>query len=112
MHAGKKISLAPNCNPLYNPSTTPHQPSPHNSSLLARITTCHMVQSCIMVYLRSSPSGHGLIRVYKEVRCKSLDLAAVPGAILGLLPLLLLTLLYDRCSQVMKKFSHTFIPSG
>ena len=30
---------APNCNPLYNPSTTPHQPSPCNYSPLARIIT-------------------------------------------------------------------------
>ena len=35
--------LAPNRNPLYNPSTTPHQPSPRNSSPLARIITRHMV---------------------------------------------------------------------
>ena len=52
--------LAPNRNPLYNPSTTPHQPSPRNSSPLARIITRHMVRSCIMVHLRSSPSGRGL----------------------------------------------------
>ena len=51
---------AHNCNPLYNPSTTPHQPSPHNSSPLARIITCHMVQSCIMVHLCSSHYGRGL----------------------------------------------------
>lgn len=96
MHAEKNLSsrnlsLAPNHNPLYNPTTTPHQPSPRNSSPLARIITCHMVRFCIMVHLCSSPSGYGLIRVYKEVRCKSWDLAAVPGAILGLLPHPLLT---------------------
>lgn len=97
MHAGKSlcrnlsagISLAPNCNPLYNPSTTPHQPSPLNSSLLSRIIIRHMVRSCIMVHLHSSPSG--CIRVYEHFRCKSWDLAAVLGAILGLLPRLLLT---------------------
>jgi hypothetical protein len=84
------ISLAPNCNPLYNPSTTPHQPSPLNSSLLSRIIIRHMVRSCIMVHLHSSPSG--CIRVYEHFRCKSWDLAAVLlGAILGLLPHLLLT---------------------
>jgi hypothetical protein len=50
---------------------------------LARIITCHMVWSCIMVHLHSSPSGCGLIRVFEEVRCKSWDLAAVSGALLG-----------------------------
>jgi hypothetical protein len=39
----ESLSPAPNCNPLYNPSTTPHQPSPRNSSPLARIITHHMV---------------------------------------------------------------------
>jgi hypothetical protein len=65
------ISLAPNCNPLYNSSTMPHQPSPRNSSPLARIIICHMVRSCIMIHLCSSTSGRCLIRVYEEVRCKS-----------------------------------------
>jgi hypothetical protein len=91
-HACRKKNLSsPNSNPLYNPSTTPHQPSPRNSSLLTRIITLPMVPSCIMVHLRSSPTGPGLIRVYEEVRCKSWDLAAVPGAILGMPPHLLLT---------------------
>jgi hypothetical protein len=35
MQAG--ISLVPNRNPLYNPSTTPHQPSLRNLSSLAFI---------------------------------------------------------------------------
>jgi hypothetical protein len=49
-----------NRNPLYNLSTTPHQPSPLKSSPLARVITRHMVWYCIMVYLRSSHDGHGL----------------------------------------------------
>jgi hypothetical protein len=62
-HAG--ISLqeflpAHNRNPLYNPSTTPHQPSLCNSCPLARIITHHMVWSCIMVHLRISHDGRGL----------------------------------------------------
>ena len=90
-HACRKKTLssllsAPNRNPLYNPSTTPHQPSPLNSSLLSRIIIRHMVRSCIMIHLCSSTSGRCLIRVYEEVRCKSWDLAAVLGTILGLLP--------------------------
>jgi hypothetical protein len=59
IHVGKKIPLAPNHNPLYDPSIMPHQPSPHNSSPLARIITHHMIRSCIMVHLRSSHNGHG-----------------------------------------------------
>ena len=47
-------------NPLYILSTMPHQPSPSNSSSLARIITLHMVWSCIMVYLRSSHDVRGL----------------------------------------------------
>jgi hypothetical protein len=39
----KKQQPAPNRNPLYIVSTTPHQPSPRNSSPLAKIITCHMV---------------------------------------------------------------------
>ena len=45
-----------------------------------------------MVHLRSSHDGRGYFQVYEEVWCKSYDLAAVPGAILGLLPHPLLTL--------------------
>jgi hypothetical protein len=66
MHAGISLqeslsfSHALNHNPLYNPSTTPHQPSPRNSSPLARIITHHMVRSCIMVHLRSSHDERGL----------------------------------------------------
>jgi hypothetical protein len=56
----KTTQPAPNCNPLYNFSTMPHQPSPHNSSPLARIITRHMVRSCIMANLRSSHDGRGL----------------------------------------------------
>jgi hypothetical protein len=41
--SSKKQPPAPNRNPLYNPSTMPHQPSPHNSSPLARIIIRHMV---------------------------------------------------------------------
>jgi hypothetical protein len=39
----KQQQPAPNRNPLYILSTMPHQPSPHNSSPLARIITRHMV---------------------------------------------------------------------
>ena len=34
-HASRNLSLAPNHNPLYNPSTMPHQLSPRNLSSLA-----------------------------------------------------------------------------
>jgi hypothetical protein len=60
MHAGislqESLSFSPalNRNPLYNPSTMPYQPTPRNSSPLARIIACHMVQFCITVHLRSS----------------------------------------------------------
>jgi hypothetical protein len=54
----KQQPTCPNHNPLYILSTTPHQPSPRNSSPLARIITHHTVRSCIMVHLHSSPSGH------------------------------------------------------
>jgi hypothetical protein len=56
----KQQQPTPNHNPLYILSTTPHQPSPRNSSPLARIITCHMVRSCIMVHLHSSHDGCGL----------------------------------------------------
>ena len=40
-------------------------------------------------------------QVYEEVRCKSEDLAAVPGAILGLLP----HLLFTDAEMVLPRFS-------
>jgi hypothetical protein len=89
---------APNRNPLYNPSTMPHQPSPRNSSPLARIITRHMVQSCIMVHLRSSHDGCGLFSGVWGSQVQVIRLlAAVPGTILGLLPYPLPTVAHSHC---------------
>ena len=74
---------APNCNPLYILSTTPHQPSPHNSSPLARIITHHMVWSCIMVHLRSSHDGCGLFSGVWGSQVQVIKLGCSPGLHLG-----------------------------
>jgi hypothetical protein len=92
MHVGiflqKSISLvilfpAPNSNPLYNPSTTPHQLSSRNSSPLARIITRHMVRSCIMVHLRSSPNGCGLFSGVWGSQVQVIKLGCSPWRHLG-----------------------------
>ena len=93
-HAGislqKSISLginnnqpALNCNPLYNLSTMLHQPSPCNSSPLARIITRHMVWSCIMVHLHSSHDGCGLFSGVWGRQVQVIRLGCSPGCHLG-----------------------------
>jgi hypothetical protein len=82
----KKMSLlfpAPNRNPLYNPSTAVHWPESSLAIWFDLASWC----TCAVLTMDTA-----YFQVYEEVRCKSWDLAAVPGAILGLLPHLLLTL--------------------
>jgi hypothetical protein len=60
--------LAPNRNPLYNPSTTPHQPSPCNLSSLAFIKWPDLASWCACAALTMDVA---YFQVYEEVRCKS-----------------------------------------
>jgi hypothetical protein len=92
------IYLPPNSNPLSNnnppsnpglslfytlsshPRTAGHATSPGTQLQLIRAAGAYLHQNgftCILVHLRSSQDVCGL---YEEVRCKSYDLAAVPGA--------------------------------
>jgi hypothetical protein len=63
-----------------HPRTTGHATSPGTQLQLIRAAGAYLHQNeftCILVHLRSSQDVCGL---YEEVRCKSYDLAAVPGA--------------------------------
>jgi hypothetical protein len=66
MQAG--ISLDPNRNHLYNPSTTPHQPSLHNLSSLAFVKWPDLASWCACAALTMDVA---YFQVYEEVRCKS-----------------------------------------
>ena len=67
-HASRNLSLAPNRNPLYNPSTMPHQPSPCNLSSLAFFKWPDLASWCTCTALTMDVA---YFRVYEEVRCKS-----------------------------------------
>jgi hypothetical protein len=63
-----------------HPRTAGHATSPGTQLQLIRAAGAYLHQNgftCILVHLRSSQDVYGL---YEEVRCKSYDLAAVPGA--------------------------------
>jgi hypothetical protein len=63
-----------------HPRTAGHATSPGTQLQLIRAAGANLHQigfTCILVHLRSSQDVCGL---YEEVRCKSYDLAAVPGA--------------------------------
>ncbi|EDL12669.1 mCG1036303, partial [Mus musculus] len=65
---------------LSHPRTAGHAPSPVTRLQLIRAAGANLHQigfTCILVHLCSSQDVCGL---YEEVRCKSYDLAAVPGA--------------------------------
>jgi hypothetical protein len=72
-------------------ATSPHQARSFSQSGWQRhvSTKYGLVYTASIMHLRSSHMAY--FQVYEEVRCKSEDLAAVPGAILGLLPHPLLT---------------------
>jgi hypothetical protein len=80
--------FAPNCNPLYNPSTMPRQPSHRNLSSLAFVKWPDLASWCSCAALMMDVS---YFQVYEEVRCKSYNLSAILGTILGLPPHLLPT---------------------
>ena len=65
-HASRNHSLAPNRNPLYNPSTTPHQPC--NLSSLAFVKWPDLASWCACAALTMDVA---YFRVYEEVRYKS-----------------------------------------
>jgi hypothetical protein len=91
------LYLPPNSNPLSNnnppsslglslfytlshPRTAGHAPSPVTRLQLIRAAGANLHQigfTCILVHLRSTQD---VCVLYEEVRCKSYDLAAVPGA--------------------------------
>jgi hypothetical protein len=63
-----------------HPRTAGHTTSPGTQLQLIRAAGANLHQigfTCILVHLRSTQDVCGL---YEEVRCKSYDLAAVPGA--------------------------------
>jgi hypothetical protein len=63
-----------------HPRTAGHATSPGTQLQLIRAAGAYLHQNgftCILVHLHSSQDGCGL---YEEVRCKSYDLVAVPGA--------------------------------
>jgi hypothetical protein len=65
---------------LSHPRTAGHTPSPVTRLQLIRAagTNLHQIGfTCILVHLRSTQD---VCVLYEEVRCKSYDLAAVPGA--------------------------------
>jgi hypothetical protein len=65
---------------LSHPRTTGHDPSPVTRLQLIRAAGANLHQigfTCILVHLRSTQD---VCVLYEEVRCKSYDLAAVPGA--------------------------------
>ena len=65
---------------LSHPRTPGHATSPGMQLQLIRAAGANLHQigfTCILVHLRSTQDVCGL---YEEVRCKSYDLAAVPGA--------------------------------
>ena len=65
---------------LSHPCTTGHAPSPVTRLQLIRAAGANLHQNgftCILVHLRSTQD---VCVLYEEVRCKSYDLAAVPGA--------------------------------
>jgi hypothetical protein len=65
---------------LSHPCTTGHAPSPVTRLQLIRAAGANLHQigfTCILVHLRSTQD---VCVLYEEVRCKSYDLAAVPGA--------------------------------
>jgi hypothetical protein len=66
-HASR-ISLVPNRNPLYNPSTTPHQPSPSKSQFIGLLKWPDLTSWCTCAALTMDVA---YFRVYEEVRCKS-----------------------------------------
>jgi hypothetical protein len=66
--------------PLSHPRTADHAPSPVTRLQLIRAAGANLHQigfTCILVHLRSTQD---VCVLYEEVRCKSYDLAAVPGA--------------------------------
>ena len=60
-----------------HPCTAGHATSPGTQLQLIRAAGSYLHQNGFLVHLRSSQDVCGL---YEEVRCKSYDLAAVPGA--------------------------------
>jgi hypothetical protein len=65
---------------LSHPRTAGHAPSPVTRLQLIRAAGAYLHQigfTCILVHLRSTQD---VCVLYEEVRCKSYDLAAVPGA--------------------------------
>ena len=65
---------------LSHPRTAGHAPSPVTRLQLIRAAGANLHQigfTCILVHLRSTQD---VCVLYEEVRCKSYDLAAVPGA--------------------------------
>jgi hypothetical protein len=65
---------------LSHPRTAGHAPSPVPRLQLIRAAGANLHQNgftCILVHL---PSSQDVCVLYEEVRCKSYDLAAVPGA--------------------------------
>jgi hypothetical protein len=65
---------------LSHPRTAGHAPSPVTRLQLIRAARANLHQigfTCILVHLRSTQD---VCVLYEEVRCKSYDLAAVPGA--------------------------------
>jgi hypothetical protein len=60
--------LAPNRNPLHNPSTMPHQPSPRNLSSLAFVKCPDLRSWCACAALTMDMA---YFRVYEEVRLQS-----------------------------------------
>jgi hypothetical protein len=63
-----------------HPCTAGHAPSPVTRLQLIRAAGANLHQigfTCILVHLRSTQD---VCALYEEVRCKSYDLAAVPGA--------------------------------
>ena len=67
-HASRNLSLGPNRNPLYNPTTTSHQPSPRNLSSLAFVKWPDLASWCACAALTMDMA---YFQVYEEVRCKS-----------------------------------------
>jgi hypothetical protein len=65
---------------LSHPRTAGHAPSPGTQLQLIRAAGANLHQigfTCILVHMRSTQD---VCVLYEEVRCKSYDLAAVPGA--------------------------------
>ena len=67
MQAGISVSVFDH-NPLYIPSTTPHQPSLSNLSSLAFVKWPDLASWCACTALTMDVA---YFRVYEEVRCKS-----------------------------------------